>query len=65
MLPSEVRPEVDDGDVADLGERLSRRYLERQDGDTDQAVRYLERARDTGDATFGPQADRLLGRLTR
>ncbi|MEU5030486.1 tetratricopeptide repeat protein [Streptomyces milbemycinicus] len=35
-----------------------------EDGDTDQAVQYLERARETGDATFGPQTSQLLGRLT-
>ncbi|WP_026120295.1 tetratricopeptide repeat protein [Nocardiopsis potens] len=35
-----------------------------QDGDTDQAVSHLERARDTGDAAFAPQAERLLNELT-
>ncbi|NUS83269.1 MAG: tetratricopeptide repeat protein [Streptomyces sp.] len=48
--------------VAEAAYRLGE--MAGQDGDTDQAVRYLERARDTGDATFGPQTGQLLGRLT-
>ncbi|MGW3572340.1 tetratricopeptide repeat protein [Streptomyces sp. NPDC000941] len=47
--------------VAEAAYRLGE--MASQDGDTDQAVRYLERARDTGDATFGPEAGLLLGRL--
>jgi hypothetical protein len=47
--------------VAEAAYRLGE--MAGQDG-TDQAVRYLERERDTGDATFGPQAGELLGRLT-
>ncbi|GHH27716.1 hypothetical protein GCM10018780_83210 [Streptomyces lanatus] len=35
-----------------------------RDGDTDEAVRHLERARDTGDAAFGPRATRLPARPT-
>lgn len=48
--------------VAEAAYRLGE--MASQDGDTDQAVRYLERARDIGDATFGPQASQLLCRLT-
>lgn len=48
--------------VAEAAYRLGEMAAE--DGANDQAVQYLERARDTGDATFGPQADDLLNRLT-
>ncbi|WP_405796867.1 tetratricopeptide repeat protein [Streptomyces sp. NBC_01506] len=47
--------------VAEAAYRLGE--MAGEDGDTDQAVRYLERAWETGDATFGPQAGELLGRL--
>lgn len=48
--------------VAEAAYRLGE--MASHDGDTDQAVRYLERARDTADATFTPRASELLGRLT-
>ncbi|MDA3643142.1 hypothetical protein LZ318_19280 [Saccharopolyspora indica] len=44
---------------ADIGARLGK------DGDTDQAVRYLQQSHDTGEATFGPQAGELLAQLSR
>ncbi|OEV03705.1 tetratricopeptide repeat protein [Streptomyces oceani] len=48
--------------VAEAAYRLGE--MASQDGDTDQAVRHLARARDTGDAEFSSQASRLLGQLT-
>ncbi|MDT0304301.1 tetratricopeptide repeat protein [Streptomonospora wellingtoniae] len=44
--------------VAEAAYRLGE--MASEDGDTDQAVRYLERARDTGDAVFARQALQLL-----
>ncbi|WP_026411046.1 tetratricopeptide repeat protein [Actinomadura oligospora] len=48
--------------VAEAAYRMGE--MAEQNGDADQAARYLEQARDTGDTTFGPQAELLLSRLT-